>query len=141
MNKSLHAVLVKTCTSRGDSSVTVVTAEMHHPLPHGAHILWLVSTNIQQVSVNANGGHFFCLEEFNSTPLLYMHFYVRQHCQSAPLLPSVTGQQHVVEYWWEGSTPTGIPPTSTSKSWANMAGLGGDYSAHSARLGWAMAMN
>ena len=32
-------------------------------------------------------------------------------CQTAPLLPSVTWQQHVIEYWWEGSTSTAIPPT------------------------------
>ena len=35
-------------------------------------------------------------------------------CQTAPLLPSVTRQQHVMEYWWEGSTSTAIPPVSTS---------------------------
>jgi len=34
--------------------------------------------------------------------------------QTAPLLPSVTWQQHVTGYWWEGSTSTAIPPTSTS---------------------------
>ena len=31
-------------------------------------------------------------------------------CQTAPLLPSVTWQQNVVEYWWEGLTSTAIPP-------------------------------
>jgi len=35
-------------------------------------------------------------------------------CQTAPLLPSVTQQQNVMGYWWEGSTSTTIPPTSTS---------------------------
>jgi len=35
-------------------------------------------------------------------------------CQTAPLLPSVTGQQNVKEYWWEGSTCTAVPPTSAS---------------------------
>ena len=35
-------------------------------------------------------------------------------CQAAPLLPSATQQQNVVEYWWEGSTSTAVPPTSTS---------------------------
>jgi len=34
--------------------------------------------------------------------------------QTTTLLPSVTWQQHVMEYWWEGSTPTAIPPTSAS---------------------------
>jgi len=31
-------------------------------------------------------------------------------CQTAPLLLSVAQQQHVVEFWWEGSTSTAIPP-------------------------------
>ena len=35
-------------------------------------------------------------------------------CQTAPLLPSVTQQQNVREYWWEDSASTAIPPTSTS---------------------------
>ena len=35
-------------------------------------------------------------------------------CQTAPLLPSFTQQQNGMEYWWEGSTCTTIPPTFTS---------------------------
>jgi len=35
-------------------------------------------------------------------------------CQTAPLLPSVAWQQHVMEFWWEGSTSTAIPPPSAS---------------------------
>jgi len=35
-------------------------------------------------------------------------------CQTAPVLPSVTQQQHVMEYWWENSTSTAIPPPSAS---------------------------
>ena len=35
-------------------------------------------------------------------------------CQTAPLLPSVTRQQHVVEYWWESLSSAAIPPTFTS---------------------------
>ena len=34
--------------------------------------------------------------------------------QSAPLVPSVTRQQNMTEYWWEGSIPTAIPPTAIS---------------------------
>lgn len=34
--------------------------------------------------------------------------------QIAPLLQSVTQQQNVTEYWWEGSTSTAIPATSVS---------------------------
>ena len=35
-------------------------------------------------------------------------------CQSAPLLPSVTEQQHVMGYWWEGSISNAVPLISTS---------------------------
>ena len=35
-------------------------------------------------------------------------------CQTAPLLPSVTRQQHAMGYWWEGLTPTAAPPTFAS---------------------------
>ena len=35
--------------------------------------------------------------------------------QAAPLLPPVTWQQNAMEYWWEGSTSTAIPPTSASE--------------------------
>ena len=35
-------------------------------------------------------------------------------CQSAHLLPSLTQQQNIMGYWWEGSTSTAIPPTSAS---------------------------
>ena len=33
--------------------------------------------------------------------------------QIAPLLPSVTQQQHVMGYGWEGSASTAVRPTST----------------------------
>jgi len=34
--------------------------------------------------------------------------------QTPPLLPSVTWQLNVMEYWWKGSTSSATPPTSTS---------------------------
>ena len=71
-------------------SLTVTTAETHHPLPHCAHIQRLVSINVQQVLMNVNGCHFFCTEEFSPTALLHMHFHVRHYFVSAPLLPSAT---------------------------------------------------
>jgi len=37
-------------------------------------------------------------------------------CQTALLLPSVTQQQNVMEYWWKGSTSAVTPPTYTSDS-------------------------
>ena len=35
-------------------------------------------------------------------------------CQTVPLLSSVAWQQNVIEYWWEGSSFTAVPPTSTT---------------------------
>ena len=35
-------------------------------------------------------------------------------CQTAPLLPSVTWQQNVKEYWWEDSASAAIPPPFAS---------------------------
>ena len=55
---------------------------------------------------------FSCMEEFSDTTLPHPHFYVR--CHIAPLLPSVTWQQNVMEYWWERSGSTIIAPTSAS---------------------------
>ena len=60
-------------------------AEMHHPLPHCAHIHCLVTINIQQVSMNVNRCNFFCMEEFNSTPLLHKRIHVRRHFVRVPL--------------------------------------------------------
>jgi len=65
--------------------------------------------------MNANGCGFFPhggvqLHTFASYALpCQTHF-----CQTAPQLPSVAWQQNIMEYWWEGSTPTAIPPTSAS---------------------------
>jgi len=41
-------------------------------------------------------------------------------CQTAPLLPSLTQQQNVMEHWWKGLTSTAIPPTSVSDTWASI---------------------
>ena len=49
--------------------IAVATAETHCPLPHCAHIHWLVSTTVQQASMNVSGCHFSCMEEFSDTPL------------------------------------------------------------------------
>jgi len=54
--------------------ITVATAEMHHPLPHCAHIHCLVSKN---ASMNVNEYHFSLMEEFSDTLLLHMHFHFR----------------------------------------------------------------
>ena len=68
-----------------DFYIIVTTAEMHHPLPHCAHIHCWVSINIQQALMNISVCHFFCTEEFNVTPLLHTHFHVRCHFIRLPL--------------------------------------------------------
>jgi len=35
-------------------------------------------------------------------------------CQTAPLLPSVSQPQNVMEYWWEGLISAAVSPTSIS---------------------------
>ena len=88
MNMSLHAALIKTCTSEGHlvfhSCYNSVVAKMHHPSTSLSHIHCLVSRNIQQVSVNVSGCNFFRMEEFNDTTLLHTHFYVRYHFVKLP---------------------------------------------------------
>ena len=67
------------------STVTIATAEMQHSLPRCAHSHCLVSINIQQALTNVSGCLFFCMEEFNDTPLLHRHFHVRHHSVRLPL--------------------------------------------------------
>ena len=47
-------------------------------------------------------------------PLCHIISHIRHHCQTVPLLPSVTQQQNAVGYWWKGSTSTATPPPSAS---------------------------
>jgi len=50
---------------------------------------------------------------FSGMLLLLTHFHVRhQICQIAYLLPFVTQQPNVMEYWQEGSAS--VPPASAS---------------------------
>jgi len=109
-NKSLHAALVKISTCGGDHCCCH-HCWTHHPLPHCAHIHCLVSINIQQVST---GAIFSTWRIQWHTFALYALPCLTLFCQTAPLLPSVTQQQNVVEYWWEGSTSTAITPASAS---------------------------
>ena len=46
-------------------------------------------------------------------------------CQTAPLLPSVTQQQNVTEYWWEGSASSAILPASVSTAVGQCNNIGG----------------
>jgi len=75
----------------------------------------LVGLHKHSVSMNASGCRFFLHRRIQ---LYHFASYVfpcqMPFCQAAPLLPSVTGWQNVMEYWWEGLTSTVIPSTSTS---------------------------
>ena len=66
------------------------------------------------------GAIFFCMEEFSSSSLLHMHFHVRWCFVSVSLLLSVTGQQNVVECWWEGSASLSYHQHQSLMSWANI---------------------
>ena len=60
-------------------------AETQGPLPHRAHIHYLASIIIQQVSMNVIKCHFFLMQEFSDIPLLHMYFHVRGHFVRLPL--------------------------------------------------------
>ena len=105
-NNSLHAVLVKIAWPSRMWLVfyiTVATAETHHSLPHCAHILCLVSINPQQATMNVSGCHFFPHGgiQFHSFVSYALPLQI-PFCQTAPELPSVTWQQTVRQFWWEG---------------------------------------
>jgi len=94
MNKTLHAVLLKTCTSRGaplfHSCYGGVAADMHHPSPH-SDIHCLVSINAQHASMDVSGCHFFLQGEIQwHTFVSYALPCQMTFCQTVPLLPSVT---------------------------------------------------
>jgi len=90
------------------------TAEIHYLLLHCAHSSYLVSINFQQTSMNANGRHFSTWRNSITHFALYALLCQTSICHTAPLLPSVTLQQNVREYWLKCSTSTAIPPTPAS---------------------------
>ena len=110
VNKSLHAMLIKMCTSRVDWqcwNAWPTTSMCSHPL-FGLH---KCSTSISE----CHWVPFFPHGEiqwhiFASYPLPYQ----MPLCQTAHLLPSITQKQNVMEYWWESSTSIAISPISTS---------------------------
>ena len=111
--QSLHDTLLAICPS-------ATTAETHHSPSHCAHIHCLVSITIKKAQVNVNGRSFFHggiqYHTFASQALPYQMPF----CQTPPPLPSVTLQQYVTGYWWEGSASTAISPISAQMSWINI---------------------
>ena len=51
--------------------------------------------------------------------------YQMPFCQTASLLPPVTRQQNIMEYWHKGSASTAIPPTLTSDVVSQYNKIGG----------------
>ena len=92
-----------------------VIARKMLPMPfnfHSADIHCLISINVQKVSMNVNECHFFPHGRIQwHTFVSYALPCQTPFCQTAPLLPSVTWQQHVTQYLWEGPTSTAIAPT------------------------------
>jgi len=109
MNKRPHAVLKRICTSGGDPLSPVLKHTTHH---------LTVLFGLHQHSASVDECH--CLWFFPQGGIQRHTFasYTLPHqmpfCQTVSLLLSVTWQQNLTEYWWEGSTSTAIPPTSTS---------------------------
>ena len=113
MNESLHAVLKTACACEGDPLSPLLKHTT--PLLHCAHIHCLVSINIQQTLVNNSGCSFFLHGGIQSH--LFAPYSLpcqMSFCQTVPLLPSVTQQQKVMEYWWGDSVSTTMLPTFTS---------------------------
>ena len=98
VNSSLHATLVRICTS-GD--VPLLPSPRLNPITSLIHCL--VSINVQQVLTLVSGTHFFfCMQEFNDTPLLHLHFHVRHHSVRLSFCCHMSNnmmKQHVTEYW------------------------------------------
>ena len=108
LSNRLHAVLMKTCTSGGECkchchcwNASPTTSLWSHPLfglqKHSASI-----SECQWVQLFLHGEIQFY--PFDSSAVACQ----KPVFQTAPLLPSVTQQQNVIEYWWEGSTSTAI---------------------------------
>ena len=88
---------------------------------HCSHPLF--SRNVHKCQWMSVGTIFFLHGgiQFTSSALLSQMLF----CQSAPLLPSVTWQQHVMEYCWDGSTSTAAPPTTASSVVCQYNKIGG----------------
>jgi len=107
MNESLHATLVTICIAVRNVAC----------LSHCCCHCWntpsttllcsnpCFSLHKHSASINKCQGMPFCLHGGIQRHTFVPYALPRQTPlgQTAPLLPSVTQQQHVTEYWWEGS--------------------------------------
>ena len=119
MNKSLHAKLLKLCMAfwneaclshhcRHYWNAPPTTSLCSHPLFRllKCFLIWKHSAaNFSSWSRSMRKWKVITSYTFPCQALFYY---------SAPLLPSVTQQQSITEYWWERSTATAVPPKSAS---------------------------
>jgi len=91
--------------------IDIDIAEMHHPLLHCAHTHCLVSST----RIDECQAQFVFTCKYSVPHLCLIHTSMSDTILSdCPLLPPVTQQQNVTEYWWEGSASSAMPPASTS---------------------------
>ena len=127
MNKSLHAALVKICTSGGVLLFHSVVAGKHHPPPYCAHIHCLTSISIQSSIDECQWVPFFLHGGIESHTFgSYTFLCQMPFCQTAPLLPSITQQKHEMEYGWETSACAAVPPPSASDFVGQHSNIGGN---------------
>ena len=114
INKSLHSVLVNICTSGGDP--LSLSPLLKHTLRASlcSHLLFSLHKQSSSISEYQWVPYFPHGENKWHTFAPYAVPHQTSFCQTAPLLPSVARQQHVMEWCQEGSTSTAIPPTSAS---------------------------
>jgi len=111
LNRSVQVIPVKACTSRGVSLLLL-------PLLKNTTLCARIPFGLHKHSASVD--ECLCVPFFPHGRNRWHIFasYTLPHqmpfSQTAPLLPSVTWQQHVTKYWWEVSTSTAIPPTSAS---------------------------
>jgi len=56
-----------------------------HPITVLTSTVWFGLCQLQHVSRDVSGCHYFCMEEFSSTLLLHIHFHVRHRSVRLPL--------------------------------------------------------
>jgi len=105
MDKNLHTMLFKICTSAHDP-ITVTTADMGYTPPLCTHIHCLVSIHVQQALVKA----IFSAQRDSVTQLYFKYTSVLgtilSDCPSAAICHTTTHNGILVE----GSTSAAIPP-------------------------------
>ena len=125
-DKSLHVMIIKISTVRGDTPFHSynynTVAEMQHPPPHCVHIHWLVSTNVQQISE----GPISSIWRKSMTHLCFICTYmsdtILSDCPSAAICHMVTNVKILVGKFNLYFHTTTVLPLML---WLNIVNLGG----------------